>query len=70
MFCVHPAYKRNQYEFRNYPKIKWLNGELGDQNLDKIKLGDLEMLTEFVPISFIKPDESKTLNINISGYAK
>ena len=28
----------------------------------------LRMLTEFVLISFIKPEERKTLNINISGY--
>ena len=27
-FCVHLAYKRNQYEFRKHPKIKWLDGEL------------------------------------------
>ena len=33
-----------------------------------MEYGILRMLMEFVLISFIKPDELKTLNINISGY--
>ena len=33
-FCVHLAYKENQYKFRKHQKIKWLDKGLESQPLD------------------------------------
>ena len=52
-------YKGNQNEFLKHPKIKWLDGGL--------YLFNFGMLKEFVLISFMKPDERKTLNNNFTA---